>query len=199
MKDQIGCDADLAGRLSDIRAIALDRDGTINVDVGYPHRLADLEIIDGFVEFMRWAASRNLPVSVITNQSGVARGYYTVDDMHRFNAAINAVIAPEGLQIERFEFCPHLPDTGCTCRKPGTAMLERLSAQCGIPASQWIVFGDQPTDVECARKFGAVAVGVGSKFAGLDRVGMSPDFVVRTLGDFPERYLRAIDSIQEPV
>ncbi|MEO5808388.1 HAD-IIIA family hydrolase [Devosia sp.] len=182
----------LADRFSRIRAIALDRDGTINVDVKYPHRLEDLQIIDGFAEFMAWAAETKLPVSVITNQSGIARGYYDVEAAHRFNAAINASIAPLGLRIEHFEMCPHLPDAGCTCRKPATGMLENLSARYGIAPNEWVVFGDQYSDIECASRFGALSVGLGAKFAAPGLAPISPDLVIGALGDFPAIYRQAI-------
>lgn len=138
------------------KAAFFDRDGTINVEINYLSRPEDLEFIDGMPEFIRKFNDWGFKVIVVTNQAGIARGYYTEEDMNRVHLAMNERLAEYGAHIDAFYFCPHHPDfTGpCGCRKPGTGMLEKAAADFDIDFSRSILFGDKPWDIEAGEKMG---------------------------------------------
>jgi D-glycero-D-manno-heptose 1,7-bisphosphate phosphatase len=138
------------------KAAFFDRDGTINVEINYLSRPEDLEFIDGMPEFIRKFNDWGFKVIVVTNQAGIARGYYTEEDMNRVHLAMNERLAEYGAHIDAFYFCPHHPDfTGpCVCRKPGTGMLEKAAADFDIDFSRSILFGDKPWDIEAGEKMG---------------------------------------------
>ncbi len=138
------------------KAAFFDRDGTINVEINYLSRPEDLEFIDGMPEFIRKFNDWGFKVIVVTNQAGIARGYYTEEDMNRVHRVMNERLAEFGAHIDAFYFCPHHPDfTGpCSCRKPGTGMLEQAGADFDIDFSRSILFGDRPWDIEAGEKMG---------------------------------------------
>lgn len=138
------------------KAAFFDRDGTINVEINYLCRPEDLEFIAGMPEFIRKFNDWGFKVIVVTNQAGIARGYYTEEDMNRVHRYMNERLAEYGAHIDAFYFCPHHPDfTGpCACRKPGTGMLEQAGADFDIDFSRSILFGDKPWDIEAGEKMG---------------------------------------------
>ncbi len=138
------------------KAAFFDRDGTINVEINYLSRPEDLTFIDGMPEFIKKFNDWGFKVIVVTNQAGIARGYYTEEDMNRVHLYMNERLAESGAHIDAFYFCPHHPDfTGpCSCRKPGTGMLEQAGADFDIDFSRSILFGDKPWDIEAGEKMG---------------------------------------------
>lgn len=138
------------------KAAFFDRDGTINVDVGYLHRIEDFKFIPGMPEFIKKFNDEGYKVIVLTNQAGIARGYYTEEDMQKLHRYINEQLAKIGAHIDAFYFCPHHPDiTGpCNCRKPKTGMLEKAIKDFDIDVTKSVLFGDQPWDVECGERCG---------------------------------------------
>lgn len=141
-------------------AVFLDRDGTINVEVNYLHRITDLELIDGVAAAIRALNEAGLPVIVVTNQAGIARGYYDVCAVHALHAHLGAILAQQGARIDAFYFCPHHPDYSgrCACRKPEPGMLRQAAADYQIDlARSWFV-GDSAADLGAARAVGCRAV-----------------------------------------
>ncbi|MCL4329358.1 MAG: HAD family hydrolase [Candidatus Thermoplasmatota archaeon] len=137
------------------RALFIDRDGTINVDCPYCWKIEDLRIYDDAVDIIRKYSSDGYIVVVITNQSGIGRGYFTKEDMERFNAEISRQMAARGARIDAFYYCPHTPSEKCECRKPGTEMIERSAEEFDIDLSKSLVIGDRDDiDGEMARKLG---------------------------------------------
>lgn len=136
------------------KAAFFDRDGTINVDVHYLYRPEELEFIDGMPEFIRKWNNWGYKVIVVTNQAGIARGYYTEKEMRQLHTYMNEKLAEYGAHIDAFYFCPHHPDfTGhCHCRKPEAGMLECAIKEFDLIPEQCILFGDKPWDVEAARR-----------------------------------------------
>lgn len=135
------------------RAVFLDRDGTINVDKHYLYRIEDFEFLPGAVEGMRLLKDAGYLLIVITNQSGIARGYYTEVDFARLNDWMLDALAARGVCLDGVYHCPHLPDakaaefrTVCNCRKPATGLFDRAIGEHGIdPAQSWAV-GDKLRD-----------------------------------------------------
>lgn len=142
------------------RAAFFDRDGTINVDIHYLHRPEDLQFIDGMPEFIKKWNDFGYRVIVVTNQAGIARGYYSEAEMRALHRYMNERLGEYGAHIDAFYFCPHHPDiTGpCRCRKPETGMLEDAIRDFDLAAEQCILFGDQPWDVQAGEKCGMFSV-----------------------------------------
>jgi D-glycero-D-manno-heptose 1,7-bisphosphate phosphatase len=143
-------------------AAFLDRDGVLIEDVGYPHREDQLRLIPGAAEAVKRLNDAGYLVIVATNQSGVARGYFTEDRMHAFNALVVDRLAEAGARIDAVYACPfHAegvmadyvhpdhPD-----RKPNPGMLLRAIAEHGIDPARSLMIGDQASDLEAARRAG---------------------------------------------
>lgn len=127
--------------------IFLDRDGTLIKEVNFLSRVEDLEIYDFTLGSLRSLKDAGFALVVTTNQSGIGRGIYSEDDMHAIHREMD--IRLDGL-IDSYYFCPHLPDEGCKCRKPGTGMIESACVDLGLTTSgSWMV-GDKRLDVEMA-------------------------------------------------
>lgn len=144
----------------------LDRDGTIVVERNYLGRPEEVEILPGAAEGIRRMRELGLRVVVVTNQSGVARGYFTLDDVQRIHARIQELL---GGLIDAFYVCPHHPDDDCACRKPKSELLVRACAEAGVEVSRAVLIGDKACDVEMGRNAGArtilVRTGYGADLA----------------------------------
>ncbi len=142
-------------------AVFLDRDGTINVEKEYLHRVADFEFIDGVPEVIRALKSAGYLIIVVTNQSGVARGYYSLDDVSNLHEYIQGELAKSGSAIDAFYVCPHHPTEGrgeyrrdCDCRKGAPGMLLQAAAEHDIDLSRSFMVGDKVADIEAAENAG---------------------------------------------
>ncbi len=131
------------------RAVLLDRDGTINVDHGYLHDTSLLEFLPGAVEGLRRLSREGFRLIIITNQSGIGRGYFSLEQYREFNDALVEALRVEGVDIAATFFCPHSPSDGCGCRKPYPYMALEAIKEFGIDPSRSYMFGDKPSDVEC--------------------------------------------------
>ena len=141
-------------------AAFLDRDGVLNVDPGYTHKPDQLEWIAGAPEAVRMLNDVGYYVFVITNQSGVARGYYEEATVHQFHAHMQDALQAQGAHIDAFYYCPHHPDgtvkdlaVRCRCRKPGTGMLEQAAREWPIDLSRSFLIGDKDDDMAAAAAF----------------------------------------------
>lgn len=139
----------------------LDRDGVINVDVGYLSGPAQLEFIPGAIEAMKEAQTRGYDIIVVTNQSGVARGYYTEEDVQALHAEMSRRLEAEGVHILAYYYCPHHPEgtveaykKACDCRKPNPGMLTKAIEEWHVDVDGSFLVGDKPSDVEAAEAIG---------------------------------------------
>jgi len=147
------------------RAVFLDRDGTIIEEVGYLDRAERVELYPWTIDAIRAFNRAGLAVVMITNQSGIARGFFTeavVDDVH---AHMAAMLAEGGARIDAYYYCPHHPDgkvpgyaRACECRKPGRGLVDRAAREFGIDPARSFVVGDRWVDVALARAVGAGGV-----------------------------------------
>ena len=152
--------------------ILLDRDGTIIVDHGYVGSVDRVEFIDGAAEAIASFNAAGVPVAVVTNQSGVARGLYGLDDVDKVHAHIARQLAACGARIDLFAYCPYHPDgvVGAFSRtsedrKPRPGMAHAAAAALGLDlAASWVV-GDRPEDLGLAKAIGAAAVYLGDDAA----------------------------------
>ncbi len=175
-------------------AVFLDRDGTINVDTGYIRRPEELHLIDGAGAAIRALNERAIPVVIVSNQSGLARGYFTREKLDAINSHLVTLLKQSGASVDAIYFCPHLPDQGCRCRKPATALVERATRKLGVNCSYMV--GDKGSDITMARRAGAQAVlvktGHGSKE--LQRLTEEPDFIAEDLRGAVEWILKDLES-----
>lgn len=136
------------------RAVFLDRDGTINVDHGYTYQLSDLELFAGSSEAIRLLNEAQYLVIIITNQAGVAKGYFTEADVTAFNIELKRMLFFRGARIDAWYYCPHHPhgrplyNIACNCRKPAPGMIYRAQNDWDIDLSQSWVIGDKWTDLQ---------------------------------------------------
>jgi D-glycero-D-manno-heptose 1,7-bisphosphate phosphatase len=142
-------------------AAFLDRDGVLNVDHGFVHRPEQLEWVAGAPEAVRLLNEAGFTVIVVTNQSGVARGYFDEAAVHGFNAHLHAGLGAHGAHVDAFYYCPHHPQGTvkqfaivCRCRKPGPGLFEQAAAEWPIDRAQSFMIGDKDDDVTAAAAFG---------------------------------------------
>ncbi|MFY9717582.1 MAG: HAD family hydrolase [Thermoplasmata archaeon] len=136
------------------RALFVDRDGTLNPDLHYLKDADRLEVFSGVGEALRLARAQGWLVLCVTNQSGIERGFYTEEDVHRIHERLNAILAPAGGRIDAFYYCPHAPEHGCRCRKPGTELFERAQREWSVDFARSAMIGDRVIDTEAGQKLG---------------------------------------------
>jgi D-glycero-D-manno-heptose 1,7-bisphosphate phosphatase len=136
------------------RFVFLDRDGTLVRDLGYTHRIEDYELLPGVVSGLRRILDTGYRLAVITNQSGIGRGYFSAEQYARFQAHLTSDLARQGIPIEASYFCPHRPEAECECRKPSPALLHRARRELGADLARSWVIGDGEVDVELAKRGG---------------------------------------------
>jgi len=129
-------------------AVFLDRDGTINFDSGYVSSPADLKIFPAAVRGMKLLAGRGFPLFVVTNQSGLARGYFSRSDLRDIHRRLLADLKREGITIEEIAVCPHHPDAGCDCRKPSPLLVRGLADRHDLDLNRSFFVGDKMIDVQ---------------------------------------------------
>jgi D-glycero-D-manno-heptose 1,7-bisphosphate phosphatase len=143
-------------------AVFLDRDGTLNVEKEYLHRIEDWEWIPGAVEAIRKINRMGWLAIVVTNQAGVARGYYAEGDVRALHGKVDNMLAAEGAHIDGYYYCPHHAEYGetrnCACRKPAPGMLLAAQRDFGIDLSHSYMIGDKALDVEAALRAGVTPV-----------------------------------------
>lgn len=132
----------------------LDRDGVINIDHGYVGSPAKLDLIAGVPEALKLLRDRGYKLAVVTNQSGIGRGYYTETDFQLVTAHLDELLGAQGVRLDLVLHCPHGPDDDCSCRKPKPGMvLEGAQRLCGDLARS-VLFGDKASDVMAGRAAG---------------------------------------------
>jgi D-glycero-D-manno-heptose 1,7-bisphosphate phosphatase len=143
------------------RAVFLDRDGVINVDHGYVHKVEHFRFVPGSDVAMARLQDAGWRLVVVTNQSGLARGLYSIDDYQRFTAHLQQQLAAAGVQLDAVLHCPHLADAAvpayrlaCDCRKPGPGMLLQAARELSLDMAASVIVGDRLTDVLAGRAAG---------------------------------------------
>jgi D-glycero-D-manno-heptose 1,7-bisphosphate phosphatase len=137
------------------RFVLLDRDGTVIVDRHYLGDPDGVTLLGGAAEGLRRLSGLGFGLAVVSNQSGVGRGYFAIDAVTRVNARMSELLAAEGVRLDGIYFCPHAPDAGCRCRKPRPGLVERAARELDFEAARGFVVGDQPTDVALGHAVGA--------------------------------------------
>ena len=175
-------------------AVFLDRDGTLIEEVGYLDRPERVQLYPWTVDAIRALNRAGLRTVMVTNQSGIARGFFTEDVVKRVHGRIADLLAAGGAHLDAYYYCPHHPDgkvpeyaRACECRKPGRALVDRAVAEFGIdPAASYAV-GDRWFDVSLARTVGATGIlvrtGYGADEEHRAPAGVAADAVVNNLAE----------------
>ena len=144
--------------MAEPRLILLDRDGTLIVEKDYLSHPDEVELIPGVGEAIRSLRAEGHKVVLISNQSGVARGYFDEEAVRQVHQRLLDLLEQEGTTLDGIFYCPHGPEDGCRCRKPRTGMLEDASRTSGLPLVSAIVVGDKLADLEAGKSVGAMTV-----------------------------------------
>ncbi|WP_147822092.1 D-glycero-beta-D-manno-heptose 1,7-bisphosphate 7-phosphatase [Salidesulfovibrio onnuriiensis] len=165
------------------RFVLLDRDGTVIVDKHYLHDPDGVELLPGAVEGLRRMRELGFGLALLTNQSGVGRGYFSEDDMHACNDRLVKMLAEQGVVIDAVYHCPHAPEENCRCRKPEPGMMIQASEELRFDPFEAFMIGDKCADVLLGKNTGAVSIlvrtGKGAKEEA--KCGDAADYVVDDL------------------
>jgi D-glycero-D-manno-heptose 1,7-bisphosphate phosphatase len=135
-------------------ALFVDRDGTLNPDLHYLREADRLELFRGVGNALSLAQDHGYLVICVTNQSGIERGFYTREEVERIHERLNDLLRPERARVDAFYYCPHAPETGCECRKPGTLLFRRARDEWNIDLATSAIIGDRDLDVHAGRELG---------------------------------------------
>jgi D-glycero-D-manno-heptose 1,7-bisphosphate phosphatase len=142
-------------QLRDVRAVLFDRDDTLIRDV--PRYNGDpglVQPIPGAAQAVARVRAAGLPVGIVSNQSGIGRGFVDHMQVQRVNARVDQLVGP----FDTWQYCPHAPEDGCACRKPAPGLVVRAAEALGVPAHQAVLIGDIGSDVQAAQAAGAVGI-----------------------------------------
>ena len=129
------------------KAIILDRDGVLIEDKNYSYKIEDLEVLPGVIEGLKQLQEKYV-FFIVTNQSGIGKGYYTLEDFHKYNNHLISILNEENIKIEKTFFCPHVKEDNCDCRKPNPKFIKEITNQWDIDLeSSWMI-GDHPSDIQ---------------------------------------------------
>ncbi len=150
------------------KAVFLDRDGTINVEKNYLHKIEEFEFIPGVMEGLKYLQDAGFILVVITNQSGIGRGYYSEKDFMTLNEWMLKKLKDNGLEISGVYYCPHLPDAKleryrkyCNCRKPALGLFYRAIEELDIDIDKSFAIGDKIRDLMICEESGCTGYLVG--------------------------------------
>lgn len=143
------------------RALFLDRDGTLMIDTGYVRDPADVVLLPGVPEGLAAAKKMGFELVIVSNQSGVARGIISREQLAAVQARLEELLAAHGVTIDHVEMCLHGPDEGCACRKPAPGMLLAAARVRGIDLRRSVMIGDRETDVAAGRAAGCTTILIG--------------------------------------
>ncbi|MGE5515451.1 MAG: D-glycero-beta-D-manno-heptose 1,7-bisphosphate 7-phosphatase [Bacteroidota bacterium] len=174
------------------RFVLIDRDGTLNVEKHYLSDPDQLELYPGVGAALKRLRDAGFGLVVVTNQSGIARGYFDMARLEQIHDRLRALLAAEGVTVDGIYVCPHGPDDDCACRKPLPGMVDQAVAELGFDPTQAYMIGDKEVDVELGHAVGAtsflVRTGHGAKFV----AGTTADHVVDDLAAAAEVILASV-------
>ncbi len=132
------------------KALFLDRDGIINIDHGYVYKIESFEFTEGIFDLLRLFSKHGYLLFIITNQSGIGRGYYTLEAFEVLTKWMIETLQKKGIDIQEVEYCPHTPNENCNCRKPHTGMIENILMHYKIDLENSWMIGDKQSDIDLA-------------------------------------------------
>lgn len=163
-------------------AVFVDRDDTLIVNVGYCKDPDRIQLLPGVVEGLQKLNRAGIAIIVITNQSGVGRGFFTEDDLSAVHARLRTELEASGVSLQAIYYCPHLPEDGCSCRKPRPGLLLKAASEMDLNLKTCFMIGDRELDLLAGRAAGTRTILVFNKeLRELTDVEPIADFVVKDL------------------
>lgn len=164
------------------KAVFLDRDGVINKEVGYLDNPGKFEFLPRAIQALKKLSDSEYKIVVVTNQSGVARGYFTKEILGRIHDKMRDLLKVEGVSIDGIYYCPHHLDEGCSCRKPETGLIIKASKELDIELNGSFFIGDTTVDILTGKNAGLKTILVETGYGGKDgRVNIKPDYTASDL------------------
>ncbi len=151
------------------RAVFLDRDGTVNTEVDYLSSVKDLRLTKNAAKAIRILNQNKIKVIIVTNQSGISRGLFSIDDLENVHDELRRRLRGKGAHIDVIYYCPHHPDDGCLCRKPGKGMFEKAAKDFDLKLNKCYVIGDKLTDIKSAHNISARGILVRTGYGKLEQ------------------------------
>lgn len=186
-------------------AVFLDRDGTINEQMGYINHISRFHMLPLAAEAIRLLNQHNIPVVVVSNQSGLARGYFPAELLDRVHERMNEVLAEQGAKVDGIYFCPHHPEAkekeyrqDCDCRKPKPGMLLRAAEEMNLDLALSFMVGDRWSDIKCANNGGCTSVLVLTGYGRGDQLYIGPRQEIQPAYT-AENLLEAVEWILERI
>ena len=142
--------------------VFLDRDGTLIKDTGYIKDPSEIKILPNTIEGLKKITSLGAAVIMITNQSGISRGYFDLPQVVHLNEVIMKRLSASGCKFADIQICPHGPNDGCGCRKPKTGLLRKASKSLNIPLNRSVIVGDRETDIAAGLNAGIPGILISS-------------------------------------
>lgn len=133
------------------KAVFFDRDDTLIIDSDYMHKIEDFKLYDDTISALKTILQKGYKLFIITNQSGIGRGYFNLDQMHEFNNHMLCVFKESGIDFEALAFCPHAPEDNCDCRKPHPKLINELVTSHNINPAQSFMIGDKLSDANAGK------------------------------------------------
>src|SRR3989338_1041091 len=164
-----------------MKAIFLDRDGTLVQDTGYIHKAEDFKLQPNAIEGLKKLSK--FKIFIVTNQSGIGRGLYNLQDFKKFNGRMIEEFDKHKIKIEKVYYCPHAPEDNCECRKPKTKLLQEAKRDFGIELEKSYVIGDQKADIELGRNASCMQILVLTGNGNKTKNEIKADFVAKDLLD----------------
>jgi len=140
------------------KTVFIDRDGTINANTGYIKTPDDFKIYKGVAEGIKILNNMGYKVIIITNQSGIARGFFNEEMLEKIHEKMKKELSEKGATVDAIYFCPHHPDEKCNCRKPEPGMLQKAMKDFDVDVQKSFIIGDRMLDVEAGNKIGVKTV-----------------------------------------
>lgn len=168
------------------RAVFLDRDGTISKDVNYCRRPEDFHMLPGAAAAIAILNNRGFKVVVVTNQSGIARGYFAEGILEAIHEKMRRQLTELGASVDAIYYCPHHPNDDCPCRKPKIGLFNRAALEMGLDLGMSYMVGDRETDVLAGRAAGCRTVSVETGPAPFPADGVRPDYCAPNLCEAAE-------------
>jgi len=170
------------------KAVFIDRDGTIIQDIGYESKWDRKLLIPGSIEAIKLLNEKRFKVIIVTNQAGVAKGYFTEEDVILFHKLMKEYLKSKGAIIDAIYHCPHSPDDSCDCRKPKPGMLKKAEKEFNIGLSSSYMIGDKKSDIDTGKSAGCkiailVLTGHGTRELENNNYNINCDFVAENLYD----------------
>ena len=162
-------------------AVFIDKDGVIVEDAGFVHKVEDFKLVPNAVEGLRLLKKYKL--FIVTNQSGIGRGYFKLKDFLKFNSHLTKTLKKYSIKIEKTYCCPHRPEANCSCRKPKTKFLKDAEKEFGIGLKKSFVIGDRKSDFEMGRNAGCRTIHVLTGDGNNSKNSVKPDYFAKDLLD----------------